>query len=334
MQTDYHLATKEHQPPAEAVAPKISQLPALPQPVPRRKPQPLRTPPLGQPPSPSAPPPTAPDYGPISKLHKSALPSLFSILAKLHSLVVPTTPEEVKLYAHCRAVCEALGTAGNSCPLPDLALALRAGGWVTLVRKVVDSQAYWTKSMTNSFCYCLLPREHGSGHGPKHQGYVVDPAMKDSFLAAVVTPRYQTVWGALPDVFVGPAYQLVALLQLVCAELAACFQAQGRQLPPWRSFTATQGRWLSPSFHDVAAPAVAPSPAIAGSNLTLTCHRRASLANPGPDVSTLAAFRAACAQLHRPSVADAQQQAASRPSRRGAPAPGPARLLLHVVQGS
>ncbi|GFH11710.1 uncharacterized protein HaLaN_07255 [Haematococcus lacustris] len=153
-----------------------------------------------------------------------------------------------------------------------------------MVRKVFDSQAYWTKSMTNSFCYCLLPLEHGSGPGPKYQGYVVDPAMKDSFLAAV------------DEVFVGPAYQLVALLQLVCAELAACFQ----------------GRWLSPSFHDVAAPAVAPSPAIAGSNLTSTCHSRASLANHGPDVSGLAAFRAACAQMLRPSVAGPQQQASSQ----------------------
>ncbi|KAL6745201.1 hypothetical protein V8C86DRAFT_70813 [Haematococcus lacustris] len=218
----------------------------------------------------------------------------------------------MQLHAHCRAVCEALRAAGNSCPLPDLALALRAQGWVTLVRKVIDSQAYWTKSMTNSFCYCLLPLGSGSGPGPKHQGYVVDPAIKDYFQAAAATPRYQAVWGALPEVFVGPASQLVPLLQLLCAERAACFQAQGRQLPPWRSFTATQGRWLSPSFQDVAAPAVTPSPGLAGSSPTSTCHSRASPASSGSDVSALAAFRAACAQLLQPSAAGPQQQVGSQ----------------------
>ncbi|KAJ9514776.1 hypothetical protein QJQ45_028551 [Haematococcus lacustris] len=369
-QADYHHATKQQQPSAPAVVPKIQQLPAVPQPVPRRKPHPLRTPPLGQPPSPLAPPPTA-----LASPGGSAPSPLDSVLARINSLVLPTTPYENKLHAHCRAVCEALRAAGNSCPLPDLALALRAQGWVTLVRKVsgrleaaavsrstawwplwlmshqvagrgrlessrpdgrldlqawtmprlsapasshpclvqvIDSQAYWTKSMTNSFCYCLLPLGSGSGPGPKHQGYVVDPAIKDYFQAAAATPRYQAVWGALPEVFVGPASQLVPLLQLLCAERAACFQAQGRQLPPWRSFTATQGRWLSPSFQDVAAPAVAPSPGLAGSSPTSTCHSRGSPASSGSDVSALAAFRAACAQLLQPSAAGPQQQAGSQ----------------------
>ncbi|GFH29358.1 predicted protein [Haematococcus lacustris] len=128
--------------------------------------------------------------------------------------------------------------------------------WPCLVQ-VIDSQAYWTKSMTNSFCYCLLPLGSSSGPGPKHQGYVVDPAIKDYFQAAPATPRYQAVWGALPEVF-----------------------AQGRQLPPWRSFTATQGRWLEPPDPPPAAAeaVILRGPALVSAGLTVSASSAASQA--------------------------------------------------------
>ncbi|GFH26101.1 hypothetical protein HaLaN_24191 [Haematococcus lacustris] len=91
-QADYHHATKQQQPSAPAVVPKIQQLPAVPQPVPRRKPHPLRTPPLGQPPSPLAPPPTA-----LASPGGSAPSPLDSVLARINSLVLPTTPYENKV---------------------------------------------------------------------------------------------------------------------------------------------------------------------------------------------------------------------------------------------
>jgi hypothetical protein len=56
----------------------------------------------------------------------------------------------LQLNSDCYLICDSLrDPATGTCPLPDVALHLRARGWVTLVRKVIDTGTYWSKSMSN-----------------------------------------------------------------------------------------------------------------------------------------------------------------------------------------
>lgn len=129
---------------------------------------------------------------------------------------------------------------------PEVALRLSKLGYRVVVRRVVDAKQYWSKSMVNTFCYCIVP---GTG-----VGYVVDPAFKDLFKTGHMTERFRDIWECLPPLFVGPPAQLIPLVQLLCYEMGATFEQGGRQLPPWRSFSTVINRWMSPAFHDIVAP--------------------------------------------------------------------------------
>lgn len=61
----------------------------------------------------------------------------------------------------------------------------------------------------------------------------------------------------LPRIYIGQPAQLVPLVQLLCYEITLSFEAFGKQLPPWRGYAGTVGRWLSKAFVDVPAPSVA-----------------------------------------------------------------------------
>ncbi|KXZ52616.1 hypothetical protein GPECTOR_9g661 [Gonium pectorale] len=130
--------------------------------------------------------------------------------------------------------------------VPEVALRLSCLGHRVVLRRVVDTKQYWSKSMTNAFCYVVLP---GTGIG-----YVLDPGFKEHFRAGCMSDRYRDIWECLPPLFVGPPAKLVQLVQLLCSELGASFEAAGRQLPPWRTFNATINRWMSPVFRDLPAP--------------------------------------------------------------------------------
>lgn len=67
--------------------------------------------------------------------------------------------------------------------VPEVALRLSCLGHRIVVRRVTDSKHYWSKSMTNLFCYCVLP---GTGIG-----YVLDPSFKEHFRAGRMSDRYR-----------------------------------------------------------------------------------------------------------------------------------------------
>lgn len=73
----------------------------------------------------------------------------------------------------------------------------------------------------------------------------------------IILLSLREIWSALPEVFVGQASQLSPLLQLLCHELALMNEAVGRPLPPWRTFHANAGRWLSSACVDLPVPTVA-----------------------------------------------------------------------------
>ncbi|GLI66593.1 hypothetical protein VaNZ11_010513 [Volvox africanus] len=208
------------------------------------------------------------------------LPSVEDFLMTAKFLLQPTHAIERQFYADCYCACRVIPATttavpsnpagrsvdGGAAPLgphptpqrsylssvPEVALRLSCLGHQVVVRRVTDSRQYWSRSMTNMFCYCVLP---GTGIG-----YVLDPNFKDHFKSNSMSDRYRDIWECLPPLFVGPPTKLVQLVQALCTELQASFESGRLILPPWRSFTCNINRWMSPVFRDVPVPMRRPVP--------------------------------------------------------------------------
>ncbi|KAG2451846.1 hypothetical protein HYH02_003622 [Chlamydomonas schloesseri] len=230
---------------------------------------------------------SSPQLGTAPTAPPAELPTVAEVLRAAKLLLQPTQAVERQFYADCYRACQVIpssrptvpavaapgsgsGGSGGAAPatsgtaaapaqpaaylsyVPEVALRLSCLGHRIVVRRVTDSKHYWSKSMTNMFCYCVLP---GTGIG-----YVLDPSFKEHFRAGRMSDRYRDVWECLPPLFVGPPAKLVQLVQTLCAELQASFESGGRQLPPWRTFGSTINRWMSPCFQDVPVPPRRPMP--------------------------------------------------------------------------
>ncbi|GIL60777.1 hypothetical protein Vafri_15220 [Volvox africanus] len=209
------------------------------------------------------------------------LPKMEDVVKTTRFLLQPTHAIEHEFYADCYCACRVIPATTTAVPsnpagrsadggaahlgtrpmpqrsplssVPEVALRLSCLGHQVVVRRVTDSRHYWSRSMTNMFCYCVLP---GTGIG-----YVLDPNFKDHFKSNSMSDRYRNIWEGLPPLFVGPPTKLVQLVQALCTELQASFESDCRQLPPWRAFTCNINRWMSPVFRDVPVPMRRPMPA-------------------------------------------------------------------------
>lgn len=74
-----------------------------------------------------------------------------------------------------------------------VALLLASWGYRVIVRKVLHSKAYWTKSMDNTFLVAL------DGSSGAHVEYIVDPHFQEAFNVGVMSDNYRCVcvcvWG-------------------------------------------------------------------------------------------------------------------------------------------
>jgi hypothetical protein len=66
-----------------------------------------------------------------------------------------------------------------------VALLLASWGYRVIVRKVLHSKAYWTKSMDNTFIVAL---DSSSGN---HVEYIVDPHFQEAFNVGVMSENYR-----------------------------------------------------------------------------------------------------------------------------------------------
>jgi hypothetical protein len=89
--------------------------------------------------------------------------------------------------------CQAGGAAALRTPsataasTAHVALLLASWGYRVIVRKVVHSKAYWTKSMDNTFIVAL---DSSSGN---HVEYIVDPHFQEAFNVGVMSDNYRCV---------------------------------------------------------------------------------------------------------------------------------------------
>lgn len=84
----------------------------------------------------------------------------------------------------------------------------------------------------------------------------MDPCFNDQFRIADPTPAYAKATQALPNVFVGKEGRLIALVTLICEEIAASFHARGSILPPWREQRGVLSKWFPTTLQDI--PVVSP----------------------------------------------------------------------------
>lgn len=81
--------------------------------------------------------------------------------------------------------------------------------------------------------------------------YIVDPAFKEQFEIPSPTPSYAALLALLPMEFVGTSSRLVPLVQNLCAEMVASFEANALTLPPWRRAQSMLTKWLPSRSRDV-----------------------------------------------------------------------------------
>ncbi len=84
-------------------------------------------------------------------------------------------------------------------------------------------------------CCCLPPQ---------------DPNFREHFAIPHPTDAYAATLTLLPDEFIGSSSRLVPLVQIMCAEMAASFEAKGLTLPPWRRAQAMLSKWLPQRMSD------------------------------------------------------------------------------------
>ena len=111
--------------------------------------------------------------------------------------------------SNCCSYCQGHSDAGSFCSCQNggpcalrtpsataastahVALLLASWGYRVIVRKVLHSKAYWTKSMDNTFIVAL---DSSSG---SHVEYIVDPHFQEAFNVGVMSDNYRWAgaWG-------------------------------------------------------------------------------------------------------------------------------------------
>jgi uncharacterized protein (TIGR01615 family) len=91
-----------------------------------------------------------------------------------------------------------------------------------------------------------------AGHAPPR--HVIDPHFQAQFIVAAPSARYRQVLDAVPEVFVGPEPQLLALVDLLCREMAASFKQLQVVMPPWRQPASILSKWQPSPRRSVDSP--------------------------------------------------------------------------------
>jgi uncharacterized protein (TIGR01615 family) len=83
---------------------------------------------------------------------------------------------------------------------------------------------------------------------------IVDPLFREQFAIPQPSATYEALLELVPLEFVGTASRLIPLVQCLCAEMVASFEANGLTLPPWRRAQSMLSKWLPTKSRDTAVP--------------------------------------------------------------------------------
>ncbi|KAI4345109.1 hypothetical protein L6164_012269 [Bauhinia variegata] len=76
---------------------------------------------------------------------------------------------------------------------------------------------------------------------------IVDLDFKSQFEVARPTQSYRQLTNSLPVIFVGPENKLSKIISLLCRAAKQSLSEKGLHVPPWRTTTYMQSKWLSVS---------------------------------------------------------------------------------------
>ena len=80
--------------------------------------------------------------------------------------------------------------------------------------------------------------------------YIIETHLRDQFRVAATSPALDRLLAALPAEFVGKRTKLIALVTLVCHEVATAFQLNATPVPPWRNKWSILSKWFPASSRD------------------------------------------------------------------------------------
>lgn len=74
---------------------------------------------------------------------------------------------------------------------------------------------------------------------------ILDIDFKSQFELARPTSSYKELTDSLPAIFVGDSQKLNKIISILCSEAKHSLKARGLHVPPWRTITYMQSKWLS-----------------------------------------------------------------------------------------
>lgn len=79
--------------------------------------------------------------------------------------------------------------------------------------------------------------------GPTPVTLLVDPLFREEFEVVRPSTQYQRLLQSMPESFVGTPQRLVAIIDLMSAQMEASFAHVGMCIPPWRSRNSLLSKW-------------------------------------------------------------------------------------------
>ncbi|PON72487.1 hypothetical protein PanWU01x14_065220 [Parasponia andersonii] len=86
----------------------------------------------------------------------------------------------------------------------------------------------------------------GEGPNDNTKRLIVDIDFKSQFELARPTPAYKQLTDSLPLIFVGHEDKLIRIISLLCTAAKQSLRERGLHVPPWRTASYMQSKWLSP----------------------------------------------------------------------------------------
>ncbi|XP_020215733.1 uncharacterized protein LOC109799563 [Cajanus cajan] len=81
--------------------------------------------------------------------------------------------------------------------------------------------------------------------GEKNASLIVDIDFRSQFELARPTQQYKELTDSLPVIFVGAETKLCKITSLLCSAAKQCLREKGLHVPPWRTASYMQAKWLS-----------------------------------------------------------------------------------------
>lgn len=92
---------------------------------------------------------------------------------------------------------------------------------------------------------------------------VVELSFRAEFEVARAGAEYRALVAALPEVFVGRADRLRAVVKAMCAAAKQCMKENNMHMGPWRKHKYMQAKWLGTPERTAAVAAAAAAPPVA-----------------------------------------------------------------------